>query len=112
MCFFDDEPSPKIEQASQNVKLKGDWFGELEELTKDRWRVTVQALATLARGGQGNPKSLLMGNTQWTLGGSGAVRIDHRNGQRVQRMRVCSRSKNLLAGKAKMVGCKGHIAHP
>ncbi|HWC60428.1 MAG TPA: PAS domain S-box protein, partial [Verrucomicrobiae bacterium] len=64
--LFGGKAPPEIEAAIKSLNERGEWFGELQENTKDNRTVTVQARATLIRDEQGQPKSLLIINTDIT----------------------------------------------
>ena len=64
--FFGGKAPPEIEAAIKSLNERGEWFGELQENTKDNRTVIVQARATLIRDEQGQPKSLLIINTDIT----------------------------------------------
>ncbi len=65
LLFREDSP-PQVQETIKSLEKSGEWFGELEEITKDNKTVMVQARATLIRDEQGQPKSLLIINTDIT----------------------------------------------
>jgi two-component system cell cycle sensor histidine kinase/response regulator CckA len=64
--LFHGNPPPEIETAIKSLNQSGEWAGELQEFTKDNRTITVQGRATLIRDDQGQPKSLLLINTDIT----------------------------------------------
>jgi PAS domain S-box-containing protein len=64
--FFANNPPPQILESEKCLETKGEWMGELHELTKSGKTVTVQARTTLVRDDRGEPKSLLLINTDIT----------------------------------------------
>lgn len=64
--FFNGNPPPEIESAVKSLNERGEWSHELQENTKDKRTVTVQARGTLIRDEHGAPKSLLFINTDIT----------------------------------------------
>ncbi|HXT10803.1 MAG TPA: response regulator [Candidatus Angelobacter sp.] len=63
---FDGNPPPDLEAAIKILNERGEWSGELQENTKDRGPVTIEARVTLIRDAQRRPKSLLIINTDVT----------------------------------------------
>ena len=60
-------PNPrKFEDVNRLVLNQGEWFGEIQHLTKNRHELSVQARCTLVRDKQGGPKSILTINTDIT----------------------------------------------
>ena len=53
-------------EAAQELKSKGEWNGELQHVTKDDRKVLVQSRWTLVADEKGNPKSILIINTDIT----------------------------------------------
>ena len=64
--IFNGNSPPELETAIKELNERGEWAGELQEFTKDNRTVTVQARVTLIRDDQGQPKSLLIINTDVT----------------------------------------------
>ena len=64
--IFNGNSPPELETAIKELNERGEWAGELQEFTKDNRTVTVQARVTLIRDDQGQPKSLLIINTDIT----------------------------------------------
>ena len=64
--LFHGNPPPGLQDTLQSVRERGEWVGELPELTKDGRPVIVQGRSTLIRDEQGRPKSLLIINTDIT----------------------------------------------
>ena len=60
------EESPKRIEAKKNVIEKGEWTGELYEVTKTGKEVIVESRWTLVRDDAGKPKSILVINTDIT----------------------------------------------
>lgn len=60
------QESAAFEVATATVMEKGEWVGELEQVTKDGRALTVQGRWTLVRDDHGNPKSILAINTDVT----------------------------------------------
>jgi PAS domain S-box-containing protein len=60
-------PDPvKFQDASHAVLSRGEWFGEIQHLTKDRRELNIQARWTLVRDKEGGAKSILAINTDIT----------------------------------------------
>ncbi len=57
---------PQIDEAVKDLNERGEWMGELTEFTRNDQPVIVQARATLIRDEAGQPKSLLIINTDIT----------------------------------------------
>jgi PAS domain S-box-containing protein len=64
--FFREDIPPQINEATKRLNERSEWNGELPEFTKDGKRVIVESRATLIRDEKGNPKSLLLINTDIT----------------------------------------------
>ena len=64
--LFHGHPPPQIDDAVKSLEERGEWIGELPEFTRDNKSVIVQARSTLIRDQQGQPKSLLIINTDIT----------------------------------------------
>jgi PAS domain S-box-containing protein len=64
--LFHGKPPPELQETIKSVRERGEWIGELHELTKDGRPVIVQGRSTLIRDEQGRPKSLLIINTDIT----------------------------------------------
>ncbi len=60
------DPSPTALEASQRVDEKGDWIGELRQVTKDGNEIVVESWWTLIRDSDGKPQSKLMVSTDVT----------------------------------------------
>jgi PAS domain S-box-containing protein len=58
--------SPEHHEIQKNVSEKGEWTGELRQRTKDGRAIIVQSRWTLVRDHEGNPKSILIINTDIT----------------------------------------------
>jgi PAS domain S-box-containing protein len=58
--------SLQLEEALSQVNLVGEWYGELSQVRKDGKEVIVETRWTLVRDEQGNPKSILIVNTDIT----------------------------------------------
>ncbi|HKZ42669.1 MAG TPA: PAS domain S-box protein, partial [Candidatus Hodarchaeales archaeon] len=63
--FYSEMPAI-LAEAQQAVIGKGEWVGELTQVTKDGREVVVQARWTLVRDDDGKPKSILVINTDVT----------------------------------------------
>jgi len=57
---------PPFEQAHKVLAEKGEWMGELRQMTKDGKELTVESRWTLVRNDKGEPKSILVINTDIT----------------------------------------------
>ncbi|MCE8425660.1 MAG: PAS domain S-box protein [Candidatus Methanoperedens sp.] len=64
--LLDIEESPKHAEAKESVIEKGEWAGELDQMTKDGKEVIVESRWTLVRDDTGKPKSILVINTDIT----------------------------------------------
>ena len=60
------EESPQLSQARQQVLERGEWMGELAQLTKAGKPIIVESRWTLVRDNKGNAKSKLVINTDIT----------------------------------------------
>lgn len=56
----------KVAEAGQRVRERGEWQGELEQATKQGARLLVESRWTLIRDDQGQPKNILLINTDIT----------------------------------------------
>ena len=56
----------KFEEVNALTISHGEWYGELQQLTKDRGEIIVEARWTLIRDHEGRPKSILAINTDIT----------------------------------------------
>ncbi len=61
--LLDGEASRQVLEASQRVVEKGDWIGELRQVTKDGKEIVVKSWWTLMRDNHGNPLSKLVVST-------------------------------------------------
>ena len=64
--LFHGKPPSQIQEMMKSVDERGEWIGELQELTKDNKPLIVQVRATLIRDENRQPKSLLLINTDIT----------------------------------------------
>ncbi len=64
--FLGGAISPRHAEAIKTVKERGEWSGELQEITKDGKTITVQGRCNAIRDEQGRPKSMLIINTDVT----------------------------------------------
>ncbi|HEY3760223.1 MAG TPA: response regulator [Verrucomicrobiae bacterium] len=64
--LFQGKPPTQILEMKKSMQEKSEWAGELQQLTKDNKPVLVQCRATLIRNANGQPKSLLLINTDFT----------------------------------------------
>ncbi len=60
------EQQPKLKDAHKILAEKGEWQGELHQVTKDGKEVIVESRWTLVRDEEGKPKSILVVNTDIT----------------------------------------------
>ncbi|MBV8883164.1 MAG: GAF domain-containing protein, partial [Chroococcidiopsidaceae cyanobacterium CP_BM_RX_35] len=60
------EALPQLEDAQKTVALRGEWSGELQQVTKLGQEVIVSSRWTLVRDKAGQPKSILVVNTDIT----------------------------------------------
>ncbi|KAB8335868.1 PAS domain S-box protein [Scytonema tolypothrichoides VB-61278] len=58
--------SPQLQEALSEVRLAGEWYGELSQVQKDGKEVIVETRWTLVRDEHGKPKSILTVNTDIT----------------------------------------------
>jgi PAS domain S-box-containing protein len=58
--------SPLLIQAKKSVIEKGEWTGELHQITKDKKEIIVESRWSLIRDSEGKPKSILIINTDIT----------------------------------------------
>ena len=64
--LLSQDTSPQLEQLQNNVTETGSWQGELHQVTKDGKEITVESRWTLVHDEQGQPKSILVVNTDIT----------------------------------------------
>jgi len=64
--LFHGAPPPELQETIKSVSERGEWTGELHELTKDGKTVIMQGRSTMIRDETGQPKSLLIINTDIT----------------------------------------------
>jgi two-component system, cell cycle sensor histidine kinase and response regulator CckA len=60
------EESPGLIEAQKSAMAKGEWMGELHQVTKDGKDIDVESRWTLVRDNRGKPKSILIINTDIT----------------------------------------------
>ncbi len=60
------EASSKLIEAEEAVKERGEWVGELNQITKDGREIAVESQWTMVYGREGIPKSILVVNTDVT----------------------------------------------
>ncbi len=60
------QTSEKFREANETLLAKGEWRGEMRQITKDAREIMVEGRWTLVRDINGNPKSVLMVNTDIT----------------------------------------------
>jgi PAS domain S-box-containing protein len=60
------EESSRLIEAKKNVIEKGEWIGELYQITKDGKEIIVESRWTLVHDDEGKPKSILIINTDIT----------------------------------------------
>ena len=58
--------SRQVDAINRELLAHGEWSGELRQFTKDGLRLIVHGRATLTRGGDGQPRSVLIINTDLT----------------------------------------------
>ena len=56
----------QVDAINRELLAHGEWSGELHQVTKDRARIVVHGRATLTRGDDGQPRSVLIINTDLT----------------------------------------------
>jgi two-component system cell cycle sensor histidine kinase/response regulator CckA len=61
-----NEPSPQLEEARQTVMEKGEWRGELYQVTKEGRKIVVESRWSLVRHDDGTPRAKLVVNTDIT----------------------------------------------
>ncbi len=64
--LLSEETSPKLEDARSAVVIEGEWSGELHQVTKSGQNIIVSSRWTLVRDETGQPKSILVVNTDIT----------------------------------------------
>ena len=64
--LFHGKPPPELEETTKSIKERGEWNGELHELSKDGRPIIVQGRSTVVRDEHNRPKSLLIINTDIT----------------------------------------------
>ena len=64
--FKDKEEPPQLIAAKRIILEKGEWTGELHQVTKDGKELIVESRWTLVRDGEEKPKSILVINTDIT----------------------------------------------
>jgi two-component system, cell cycle sensor histidine kinase and response regulator CckA len=64
--LLNQEPSSQLEEANRALSEKGEWMGELQQMTKARATLLVESRWTLVRDNQGQPKSILVVNSDIT----------------------------------------------
>src|ERR671932_112918 len=64
--LLNQDTSPQLEEIQKTVIESGKWHGELNQVTKDGKELIVESRWTLMRDEQGQPKSILIVNTDIT----------------------------------------------
>jgi two-component system cell cycle sensor histidine kinase/response regulator CckA len=64
--LLNQEPSPQLEEANRALSKKGEWTGELQQITKACNKILVDSRWTLVRDAKGRPKSILVVNSDIT----------------------------------------------
>lgn len=64
--LFGGNPPPQVEEMTRSLEERGEWMGELQEVTRDGRTVIVRARSTIIRDDDGKPKSLLTIHTDIT----------------------------------------------
>jgi PAS domain S-box-containing protein len=60
------EPSPQFDAARQTIVRSGEWKGEMRQIRRDGAEIVVESSWALVRDDQGQPKSILVINTDVT----------------------------------------------
>lgn len=64
--LFHGVVAPRLREAAQITRERGEWAGELAEFTKDGRSIVIQGRASLIRDEQGRPKGILVIDTDIT----------------------------------------------
>ena len=64
--LLNQEPSSRLEEANRALSEKGEWIGEIQQMTRARETLLVESRWTLVRDNQGHPKSILVINSDIT----------------------------------------------
>ncbi|NER99094.1 MAG: response regulator [Symploca sp. SIO1B1] len=64
--LFKEEKLPRLAEIQQIVALKGNWYGELQQVTKQGKEITVQSRWTLVQNYRQQPQSILIVNSDIT----------------------------------------------
>lgn len=64
--LLNQEPSSQLEEANRALSEKGEWAGEVQQITKARNKIVVDSRWTLVRDAKGRPKSILVVNSDIT----------------------------------------------
>ena len=64
--LFHGKPPPELQETVKSIRERGEWIGELQELTKDGRPLIIQGRGTAILDEQGRQKSLLIINTDIT----------------------------------------------
>jgi len=64
--LLNQSPSSQLEEANRVLSEKGEWMGELQQVTKARETLIVESRWTLVRDNQSQPKSILVVNSDIT----------------------------------------------
>ncbi|WP_293102409.1 response regulator [Moorena sp. SIO3I6] len=65
LLLYEQAPA-ELAEADQSVAKTGEWYGELNQVTKDGKEIIVESRWTLVENSQGQPKSILIVNTNIT----------------------------------------------
>jgi two-component system cell cycle sensor histidine kinase/response regulator CckA len=66
LFYEGEEESPQLKQARQQILERGEWVGELQQVTKDGKQIIVESRWTLVRDKAGQPNAKLIINTDIT----------------------------------------------
>jgi PAS domain S-box-containing protein len=61
--LLNQEPSSQLEDANRALSEKGEWIGEIQQVTRARETLLVESRWTLVRDNQSRPKSILVVNS-------------------------------------------------
>lgn len=64
--LLNQEPSSRLEEANRALSEKGEWIGEIQQMTRARETLLVESRWTLVRDNQGQAKSILVINSDIT----------------------------------------------
>jgi two-component system cell cycle sensor histidine kinase/response regulator CckA len=64
--LLNQAPSPQLEEANRALAEKGEWTGEVQQITRACNKILVESRWTLVRDAKGRPKSILVVNSDIT----------------------------------------------